>query len=324
MPLIQSFYLDAPTFSQATAVFLDAGLTICAPNGYYTDGTIARFQLGCVLQFIESCPDCGLPCDGCLDVVGLEEGYLLLNASTGETSSDVGAIVVRFKPNLKVSGMMVQYNSVIYNKFSSQNFGLLSGTANLPIFVGDVIGDCGIGGSSYSLTEYGYDGGSYITTGDTVSVTVSTGQVVTTAGDPGYCYMVIPKPTSSPAGILITNITPCVDTEFEIQVSCPRLLNPFTGSIKFTEEPPESDNVFCNETEWDIPYYSVSVNGNMNLPCDTASEGYDLGLYDWVFYDPYGQQVLQDGWYKTYNLSGSNDTIRVQNGVIIDIKQTCI
>ena len=317
MPLSQPLYIDAPTFSQATGVFLDAGLTVCAPNGYYSDGTIARYQAGCVLGFVEPCPLCGLPCDGPLLAESFYSGYLITAASAGETATDVGAIIIRLTPTSGVVGIMAQadfgLSGFVYNKLSSSNFGLLTGTAGLPIFIGDSAADCGISGSTYLLPEYGYDGTTYVATGDTISTSITAGQVSTTAGDPGMCVMVIPKLTPTPSGLTITNITPCADTSFNIEVLCPRLLDQFGASV--VQE--EIVDTFC-DLPTETTYYVASVNGTGSYPF-----GLTLGLYDMLFYDPYGQYPLSDGYYKTFYVSAPNDTIQVQNGVIISITNNC-
>lgn len=317
MPIPQPFYLDAPSLSQATGVYYDAALTICAPDGYYSDGTIARYLSGCVLGFVEQCPSCGIACGGNIEINGdVGKGLFLVNAFTGDTPTDVGAIIVRFRPELMVSGIQVEYNSTIYNTFSSPVYGILSGTAGLPVFLGATADDCGVVGGPYNLNEYGYDGGMYLPTGDVVPVTVAAGQVNTTVLYPGWCVMVIPKLTPTPAGIEITNIAPCEGTKFDLQIDCPALLKPFYGSVKFESEGLPDPETFCN-LEWDVEYYTASVNGNI------TGGGYDLGLYDLVFYDQYGQYPMDDGWYRTYNLPGTNDTIQVQNGIVITITQTC-
>lgn len=319
MPIPQPFYLDAPSLSQATGVYYDAALTICAPDGYYSDGTIFRYLLGCVLGAVEQCPSCGIACDGNIEINGdVGKGLFLVNAFTGDTPTDVGAIIVRFRPELMVSGIQVEYNSTIYNTFSSPIYGYLTGTAGLPVFLGATADDCGVVGGPYNLNEYGYDGGMYLPTGDVVPVTVAAGQVNTTVLYPEWCVMVIPKLTPTPAGIEITNIAPCEGTKFDIQIDCPALLKPFNGSVKVEGEEIPSPESFC--LEWDVEYYTASVNGNI------TSGGYDLGLYDLVFYDQYGQYPMDDGWYRTYNLPTNPlppfeqyNAIQVQNGIIVQI-----
>ena len=61
------FYIDGPSFEEATTVFSDAALTTCAPNGFYQIGGIVREQVDCVaglggrLLPQTACPSCGSP-----------------------------------------------------------------------------------------------------------------------------------------------------------------------------------------------------------------------------------------------------------------------
>jgi hypothetical protein len=52
------FYLDAPSLSSATVVYSNISLTTVAPNGFYSDGSIVREQVDCVLLPQQSCPSC--------------------------------------------------------------------------------------------------------------------------------------------------------------------------------------------------------------------------------------------------------------------------
>lgn len=63
MPIRQPFYLNANNLFSATAVFLDSALTMCAPDGFYSDGNIVRELVDCVLLPLQQCPNCcSLPC----------------------------------------------------------------------------------------------------------------------------------------------------------------------------------------------------------------------------------------------------------------------
>ena len=35
-----NFYIDGPTLATATVVYTDVDLTICAPDGFYSDGVV--------------------------------------------------------------------------------------------------------------------------------------------------------------------------------------------------------------------------------------------------------------------------------------------
>lgn len=58
MATLGNYFINGPTFQTATAVFTDAALTTCAPDGFYSDGTIVRQQVGCVLGIEINCPAC--------------------------------------------------------------------------------------------------------------------------------------------------------------------------------------------------------------------------------------------------------------------------
>jgi hypothetical protein len=308
MPIPQYLYINAPSLSQATAVFYDAALTICAADGYYSDGTVVRQQVGCVLLAVQNCAPCGAPCDGELINSTLGNNIFILNVDAGGTSSDVGAIVIRFLPTAMVNGIRAVFNSVAYNKLSSENYGYLAGTAGLHTFVGPLSGDCGLGGSTYTLDEYAYDGTSYVSIGTTGTYTVGVGQVQATSSSPGWCTMVIPKLTASPSSLNVTTISPCNDSATDLEIYCPRLLAPLLVSTAFES----IGDTFCDEII-DRTVYSVPVNGTPPY----------LGLYDLMFYDPYGQYPLDDGYYKTNYLTSPMDTIHVQNGVITGIFNNC-
>lgn len=61
----EPFYINGPSLSSSTAVFLDAALTTCAPDGFYSDGIVSREQVDCALlpeQICTAC--CSDPCSG--------------------------------------------------------------------------------------------------------------------------------------------------------------------------------------------------------------------------------------------------------------------
>ena len=58
MPIPNNFYLNASTFATATEIFVDEQLTTCAPDGYYSDGTITRQLVDCLLLPAITCPSC--------------------------------------------------------------------------------------------------------------------------------------------------------------------------------------------------------------------------------------------------------------------------
>lgn len=58
MAVTGNYYLNGPTLATSTAVFTDAALTVCAPDGYYSDGSITRLLASCKLLASQDCPNC--------------------------------------------------------------------------------------------------------------------------------------------------------------------------------------------------------------------------------------------------------------------------
>jgi hypothetical protein len=117
--------------------------------------------------------------------------------------------------------------------------------------------------------------------------------------------MVIPKVNLNPSSLDITVESPC-GSDFAVYVSCPTVLFP-----TYTSQVAPTDELVC-EYEDNLIYYNYPVNGN----------GVTLGLFDWVFIDPYGESVVGDGYYHAPTmLPGAYDWFLVQNGVIIQMGQ---
>ena len=305
MPIPQTYYLNAPSLGSATSVFLDPYLSICAPDGYYSDGVITRQQVSCVLYADVPCAICGIPCGEITSVTGAQ-GYYNMNIDAGAST---GAIVVKFRPYGIPNGIQVLFNSTVFNKFSSPLYGLLAGPPGLPIYLGNQGNDCGlIANSPFTLNKFLFNGSSFIPTGSTESVTVLLSQMfLTTPSDPAMCVMVIPKTSATPTDVQVTIIGPCADDSFAIQVGCPTKL-PDCSSTEAGELA-----TLCTMPETSL-FYNAAVSG----------DGFTLGLYDYVFIDSNGEFPLPDGYYKTStHVTAPNDTIQVLNGVIVDIFQNC-
>lgn len=309
MPTQQTFFLNAPTLSSATTVFLDSGMTTCAPDGYYSDGAVARQQVGCVLLPAEACPTCGETCEDSIVDLTSYEGVYYTSFFAGDTVADTGAIIVTMLLDNSVAGIKATYNGNDYNALSSPIYGYLAGTAGLYTYVGGNSYDCGIDGSTYTLDEYTYIAPAYSPLGTTTSVTVTSGEDKITVGDPGLCVMVIPKTSATPDTVDITVVGPCPSSKALLSVSCPIKLPAFLGTVGVAEVFPEW---FCN-FPYNVTYYVVPVNG----------DGITLGLYDWVFSDINGANVLPDGFYRALNIPVPFDTFEVQNGVIIAFHSYC-
>ena len=72
MAISSLYYLNAPSLGSATAVFTDSALSICAPNGYYSNGVIVREQVGCILLPQQNCATC--PTYNCVEGTCVDPG----------------------------------------------------------------------------------------------------------------------------------------------------------------------------------------------------------------------------------------------------------
>jgi hypothetical protein len=123
-----------------------------------------------------------------------------------------------------------------------------------------------------------------------------------------WSVLVVPKPAAGPSTISITVYAPCESTSFLFSILCATKLKKINASTRF-ETISES---YCDASLLNS-LYPVRVNGTAPY----------LGLYDWIFIDENGETKAADGYYKTNNVLAPNDTIQVQNGVIIAITNEC-
>ena len=307
MAINSTYYLNAADLATATAVYLDSALSLIAPDGFYSDGTISREQsLGTLLP-VESCGDCGIPCGDTISGSG-GQGLYLINLNAG---SGVGAIVIRFDPDNVPDGIKAVYDGNTYNALSSLGEGLLKSTnpAGFTV-IGNSANDCGLSGNTTNIPaaiEYLFDGTSFVPTGNTQSVTISPGDVVLTATSPGSCAMVIPKVDPSPSIINISIIGPCSGTSWSIEAPCPESLNVFSSSVKFVTAL--------------IPCSTARLNAYYFVSPDILNPSV-FGLNCLVFEDPYGAMPLANGFY-FMTVTSYSGVIEVQNGIVVDLL-TCI
>lgn len=305
MPIFQSYYLNGADLASSTAVFLDPLMTICAPDGFYSDGLIVREQVGCVLSVESECGGCGISCSEAVEISG-SDGIYMLDVELGTAT---GATIVTFSPSNTPDGIKVVYDGLTYNALSSPVDGYHAAPTNLVTYVGNDVFDCGlVSGSPYILTEYEYSGMAFNPTGNTPTVSISAPQVSLTSGaDPLGCIMVIPKPNSTPSSISIQMYGVCSGSTYNVSVACPARLRSFFSTR----------DAILGETcglDTDQIYYSVPVNG----------DGITLGLYDWIFQDYNGAYPVPDGYYSApIHLPAPYDTYRVRDGVVVEFREAC-
>jgi hypothetical protein len=305
-----SYYLDAPTLSTATAIYIDSGLTTFASIGYYSDGLVTREWLGSGgLLPAQLCQACTVPCNPItiLSPSTGDEGYYQAYIDTGTAT---GAILVKFAPMYKPRGIRAAFGPSIYNKLSSPIDGVhqSTGSSNFT-WVGVTSYDCSIvAGSPYAgIPNYVLNTVSnYTLQGSSSVVAVLSGDVsLTSTTNNAFNLMVIPKTTATPSllTVIVASVCPNVDgTLFQLQISCPQDLPSVQASVVSTD----SELVCAEDTT--STYYFASLTGSSTT----------LDIYDYVFTDVNGETPLADGWYKINN-NGTDQSMEVQNGVIITL-----
>ncbi len=222
-----------------------------------------------------------------------------------------GAILITLTPGgtFIPVGVKATFDSVIYNKFSTTNFGYKGSTAvSSPTFLGDTAADCGIvAGSPYNLETYPYSGGAFSASGLYVTRGVVAGQMQTTVGTPGASVLVVPKPLTGPISIQLEVVAPCAGSTFGLAAACPANLTGFQSTLT----PVASSGLACPLTPT-ITYYNAPVTGTAGNP----------NLYDWIFTDVNGQFPLASfkgaGYYHWDDGSAAGRWIQIDaNSVVI-------
>jgi len=296
-----TFYLNAPSLGSATAAFSNNDLTVCAPDGFYSDGTIVRQQVGCGLLPQQTCPTCSVPCTNSV-INANGRGFYALNLNAGTA---IGAIIIRFNPQEIPNGIRALFNSNTYNKLTSPVDGLHRSTnVNNFTFIGKTSADCGISGTTYPiLDERLYNGTAFVSTGSTQSVTVAAGDVSLSAVAPDNCMMVIPKSTASPSIINLQMVSPCTGAIWSMKAPCPVLLTGFSSSSVFA-----SSALACvaakNQT-----YYNASLDNTPGI----------IDVFDFVYSDNVGVSQLSDGFYASNSIAGGANWFQVTSGVVVAV-----
>ena len=302
MATSSTYYLNGPSLDAATAVFLNASLSVLAPDGFYSDGVTSREQVGGVLLPPQLCGECptALLCDNSLSIPAVN-GVYSFDVNIGE---EIGVIVVRFNPNVVPDGIQITYDGVIYNEFFSQNDGFHSSVGAVPVYIGDFGYPCVLDGSPHTLTQYTYNGTVSWDTGGTESVSIISGQLSYTDGPPGECVFLIPKYSTTPSLMSIEIISPCEADASSISVDCPAPLPEVLSTGASFSQASACAGIPANT------YFYLSVNGTPSLPA----------VNDVMFTDSYGTSPVTSSSY--YKLSTGHVVQVGSNGVIINVS-TC-
>lgn len=301
-----TYYLDGTSLATSTAIFSDAALTICAADGFYSDGVNSRELVSCSLLPQQTCVSCATPCGGQIAASGTD-GIYKLDIDVGGTATDLGAIIIKFYVGGIPDGLIVNFGGVFHNKLSSPDFGELQGSVGTsPTFIGQISSDCSIAGGTFTGSEFVYDGSSFVASGNSITYTVPAGNNKLTVNPPGDSIMVISKTSAAPSLLNISVFAPCPSTGWTIDVQCPTALTSF-----YTSTTPTTLQNVCSAILDGLLYH---------VPVNTASTPGNVNRFDYVFIDQNGAIAASDGYYKLT----TGGYIGVVNGIVTVVGQNCV
>jgi len=318
-----TFYLDGTNLVNSTAVYIDADLADLAPDDYYSDGgNIVRQQLNGVLLPATACPSCvvPIPCNTLPDFPAGQGGRYPLDITIGDTSADVGAIVISFFTGTAPDGIKVSYDGTDYNGLTSSSDGWKEGTAGGFIFLGNDDDACSLDLTSnapYTPTLDNYalnnQGTAWNSEGTQSSVSIAAGDLQfehnSKMSDSGYKTwntMVIPKPNNLPSSISVTLASTCSNTYWGLDMVCPGPLSPTT-----LWRSNENDTNVCGVSQVPSPTYYIAGHNSRYTTRDSVSKT-RVGIYDLIFSDDGGNNKIAAGEYRIdWNQKGvvSSDSV---------------
>tara|TARA_R110002167_G_scaffold214121_4_gene418872 strand:+ start:880 stop:2604 length:1725 start_codon:yes stop_codon:yes gene_type:complete len=315
-----TYYIDTSLFSTATAVWSDSALTTKAPDGWYqapTETTVTyRQQTGGTLGTAANC-ECPVACGSNISGSG-NVGSYVIDIDMGNTTADVGAIIVYFQPYNIPDGILATFDSTTYNTLTTNAHGIELATAGEINFVGTPTGGCtasDLEGSSTTVSNYTYNGTAFVDTGtDTTIVIPSSGTVNLNATGNIFYTMVIPKPNATPSNLRLQLVGVCGSTAFQFDAICPTALPSFTTNTVQT-----NPGLACSATQ-DQTYYFARNSSSVGQTTPVPDSNTVPQVGNFVFSNNTGTTALADGFYKLD--AASNTVAQVVSGVVSAIS-TC-
>ena len=260
MPVLGNYFIDATSLSFATAVFIDAGLSTPAADGYYADGNTVRLQTNGVLGPIVVCPNCDTVCNQAISVNSTQGLYKIAY----DASAVSGILITWFRPiGNNVSGIRLTYDSNEYSSGTSENFGFFEAASQSNFsFLGVSAGDCGIaaalnGGGYNGLDENVFNGATFDTVANNATVTGSGTDVNTEATTLGWCTLYTSYTGGISTTVLAEIASMCATAEWEIEIPCPATLTGVQCSLL---------NGVCGDPKPQTFYNVPNRNGTPGVP----------------------------------------------------------
>jgi len=336
MGVLGTYCFDGLNFSQASALFSDASLSVLADDGYYSQGGIVRQQLNGVLLKANACGSCSISCGNGVSVSISQNGFFDINFDVGNS---IGAVVAYFYMGTSIAdGVIANYDSNNYNRLTAKgNDGtiLIDGSgANVdyagignqntgdPTYVGsnssNIIrsytntnttpGQCSPGDAP---ENYSYSGSSYVAQGTLNPLTVTNEMCGRASSGSPVFTIVIPKTNLTINSLNLKISAPACGTFFSYELDCPISLPSFSSSNA-------SLTTDCDTTQNQTFYFvrnAVGTGTPFTLDTNTIPE-----VGNFVFIDENGGTYLNDNSDILYYVTGTT-SIGVRNGVVISSQQ---
>lgn len=353
MPIYSStYYLDNVTLASSTCVFLDSGLNIVAPDGYYSDGTITRQLISGILQPYNPCPICGDECKsgnqkGYNNGTAAEDGFYEIVFQT----VDVGAIIIKVNSTAANSpmGIMAKLDNGPWSNRLSCNYDNSNPVENMikpsvfvgsphPVFFGRRADACACNAPFGPSPPVGCNNSvsqAFVTpkfnwdpalSQFMLQPSLSTWSLDTYMTDSysGSLYTTVDprEPTNpvDPAGawmVLPRTATDSNTVRIYVYGICPTTY--FELEVTCPLQLPyvvtssvSSTSAVACTKALNRQMYYVSVSTGIITPPYPGS----LGLNDWVFSDPNGASPCLDGFYA---INSGSDYAQVQDGRVVYI-----
>ena len=322
MPNFGTYYINAASFNDATAIYTDATLTTPAPDGVYQFNGVHRTATGGVLGSLFYCETC---CAGCSStyiypIPPAKDRYHEICSNIGE-GTDV-AIVVKFKFTSSTPqylgypiGLGADFNGQFYQGVVSNRFGYLPelyvGNTNA-ILPSDLSG-------IYTLDGYAWQPltSTFVTT-QPIQAVVIPSVFNLTGNNPDECYMLIPKNSSTPTvDVKVYSPHRQIDSGgggCDITIPCPYVFPSYS-----TTNPEVDPATACSSASsggYPNKYFLMRIN----------STGGAARLYDRVFEDSYGNTPISAGYYgvsNEYSGTTAGAWIRVDSNGVVQSAGTC-
>lgn len=326
MSIPQTFYLNGPTLATATAVYYDYNLTLLAPDGYYSDGTITRYQQVGSLLPVEPCPTCSVGC-GTVGIVASDADFVSYPSAVTKYTLPVnlgassGSVFIKLTWLAAIAnsgfGMMAKIGASSYNLIIDDDGAgtCHKASAGLPSIVSnDPLLSCPSDSlNPFSMIDTYYNPGSLIfeQSGPIVTSTISNAQV--SYGSATVFNMYIPKTSlvSEVMDLELYSFSLCdpgayPPNSYLIEVNCPLSL----PSTSISDTPYLESAYACAAVDGTQPVYVAQ--STPSLP--TITYGNQL------FFDANGVTPMDQGWFYYYPDGVTKTAIYVNEyGVITNI-----